>query len=295
MASSGIINIQKNEITGDKTYTYFQNSSNVGKEDLRITCEPSGKVYLQFCYENYYYKRRCHLNYKYKFDDEPTQEMKYNTDSEKSYANGLALIKKIIKHDKLVIQEYETTPVFDIKDVRNKIKQFSHQCPIDNSPVDGKVNCNISGEIVANNTTMLSENNHFTLLEKGNVFGSNGNEIVKIAGTPNANIDSNVERIDFSRNLDFYTFSLTGNILTVSNIYGVVAKITTSDRLLKLAFKDGSVNFNLTGLDNGVFSEGALTLSNNFDITNIKAILNTNDSSDSTLVNIGSIVSQCAQ
>lgn len=159
----------------------------------------------------------------------------------------------------------------------------------------GKENCSIPEVIIANNTIMLSDNNHFTLLEKGNVFGTNGNETVKIAGTPNANIDSNIERIEFSKNLDNYTFSLTGNILIVRNTYGVVANITASDRLLKLAFKDGSVNFNLTGLDNGVFSEGALILSNNFDIANIKAILNTNDPSDSTLVNIGSIVSQCAQ
>ena len=142
---------------------------------------------------------------------------------------------------------------------------------------------------------MLDDNNTLTLLEKAKVFGANGTEIVKIANTPNATIDSNVERIEFSKNLDNYIFSLTGNILNISNSYGVVANITTSDRLIRLAFKDGSVNFNLTGLDNGIFSEGALTLSNNFEIANIKSILNTNDPSDSTLVNIGSIVSQCAQ
>ncbi len=148
---------------------------------------------------------------------------------------------------------------------------------------------------ISNNITMLDDNNTLTLLEKAKVFGANGTEIVKIANTPNATIDSNIERIEFSKNLDNYIFSLTGNILNISNSYGVVANITTSDRLIRLAFKDGSVNFNLTGLDNGIFSEGALTLSNNFDIANIKSILNTNDPSDSTLVNIGSIVSQCAQ
>ncbi len=157
-------------------------------------------------------------------------------------------------------------------------------------------NCDSSSISSPSNTVlMLGNNATFALLNNATIFGANGNETLQIAGTPNATVDSNIERIEFSKALDYYQFLLTGNILTISNTHGTVANITASDKVLKLAFKDGSVDFNLTGLDNGVLSNGALVLNNNFELSNIKSLLNKDDPSDSTLINIGSVVSQCPQ
>ncbi len=125
----------------------------------------------------------------------------------------------------------------------------------------GVTQCDSPSNVEKSNTKiLLGENDTFTLFDNAEVFGTKGNETLRIAGIPNATIDSNIERLEFPNNIIEYQFSLTGNILKISNTKGVIANVIASENPLKLAFEDGSVDFNLTALDNGIFSNGSLDL-----------------------------------
>lgn len=145
----------------------------------------------------------------------------------------------------------------------------------------------------------LNDNATFTLLEQAQVFGSNGYETVRIAGTPNVTIDSSVERLEFVKTFNEYGFFVTDNILSVvdRDVGSVVANITSYGESLHLAFQDGSTQFSLTGLNQGVMENKTNIFEqfnkhelNQFLSSPSANILNTTDISSTSFQTFGSFV-----
>ena len=97
----------------------------------------------------------------------------------------------------------------------------------------------------------LSENDAITVYEDLQVFGANGNEVVKVSEDAGATIDQGVERVEFSQVLNNYTFALAGNVLSVNFGGELAAKLSIQGDGTTLAFQNGSADFVLTGLGIG--------------------------------------------
>jgi hypothetical protein len=90
----------------------------------------------------------------------------------------------------------------------------------------------------------------FTVSNDVEVFGAaGGNEVVKISGTPNVQLNGDVERIELSDNAADYTYLVTGTQITILKDGTAVATLSGLNQVAKVAFADGSADLELTGLN----------------------------------------------
>lgn len=95
----------------------------------------------------------------------------------------------------------------------------------------------------------LAADETFTLLDDATVFGSTGNETVKIYGTPDVDMDANIERIELSGASTDYTYKISGTTITISKDGSVVATLNGLNQECGVAFTDGTAALALTGLN----------------------------------------------
>lgn len=131
LSSGGFVSQDKNELTGAISYRYVLHAKNNGYF-LDVDCGPSGHISYSLCDIDPIGRIRCVLDFRYKFDNEQIESRKYDPHSaDGDYTQYQRFLQKMIQHDKLVIEVYSLfTPVFDIRDFREKYRGFSHQCVI---------------------------------------------------------------------------------------------------------------------------------------------------------------------
>lgn len=104
----------------------------------------------------------------------------------------------------------------------------------------------------------LDKNETFILSSPATVIGGSGTEKVLLnAGVSRVFLDVAVERAELAGNLSSYTFSITGNLVTIRQGGNVVTTITAANQTL--AFADGSAALNLTGLNKATLGGANVT------------------------------------
>lgn len=112
-----------------------------------------------------------------------------------------------------------------------------------------------------NNLTFLDSGRTMTLVDKTKVHGSTGKEIIKIGAKAEITADQNIDRIELNDNLSDCGFKVAGNQVSVFSaanptvIIAIIGVQGDTDGTI-LAFKDGSTNLKLSGLNKAIL--GAL-------------------------------------
>ncbi|ARU59352.1 concanavalin A-like lectin/glucanases superfamily protein [Oleiphilus messinensis] len=122
----------------------------------------------------------------------------------------------------------------------------------------------------------LGENAKYYALSSAKIFGSSGSETVMVAGTPQLELDANIERLELPKNLSDYTFSASGTEIKIYDGSTAVATFMGLNQETTVVFLDGSTELILLGLDIVYLGEKRLSSS----ATNIDIDL---DSSDTPL------------
>ncbi|MCG8611478.1 MAG: YHYH protein [Pseudomonadales bacterium] len=126
----------------------------------------------------------------------------------------------------------------------------------------------------------LDANETYDVDTETTVLGNSGNETLRVIGTGSVKVDANVERIEFSDSLSAYQFAVQGTQVTISGA-NITVTILGLNTPIKLAFMDGSVGLNLTGLGFADMGGAPLTSSS----AAISTALDTTD--PSTISDIG--------
>ncbi|MBF0204535.1 MAG: Ig-like domain-containing protein [Desulfamplus sp.] len=104
----------------------------------------------------------------------------------------------------------------------------------------------------------LNANTVFTVSDNATVIGSNGSERLLISGTPDIDLDANVEAVDFSGYVSDYTFQVIGTEIQIMSGSNHVATFAGLNNPAILRFWNGSAVLTLTGV--GVASLGGTAL-----------------------------------
>jgi hypothetical protein len=105
----------------------------------------------------------------------------------------------------------------------------------------------------------LDANDTFTVSDDVTIVGvTGGNEVIKISGTPNVQLDANIERVELDGNVADYTFQVSGTTITVLSGGVAVATLNGLNQTAKIAFGDGAADLALTGLDAATLGGTAL-------------------------------------
>lgn len=111
------------------------------------------------------------------------------------------------------------------------------------------------------NLTFLDSGRTMTLVDKTTVRGSTGKEIIKIGAKAEITADQNIGRVELNDNLSDCGFKIAGNQVSVFSaanptvIIAIIGVQGDTDGTI-LAFKDGSTNLKLSGLNKAIL--GAL-------------------------------------
>jgi hypothetical protein len=90
------------------------------------------------------------------------------------------------------------------------------------------------------------------------VNGNGNNDTVRVAGSPNAQLDANINTLVLDSPLSSYKFGISGTTITVvDNSSSPVVAFSGLNQSLKMVFSDGAANLQLTGISKA--SLGATT------------------------------------
>jgi Metallo-peptidase family M12B Reprolysin-like len=91
------------------------------------------------------------------------------------------------------------------------------------------------------------------------VSGIGNNDTIRIAGSPNAQLDANINTVVFDKTLSNYKFNISGTtIAIVDSTFNPVISFASLNQTVKMVFSDGAASLQLTGI--GMASLGTSTL-----------------------------------
>ncbi|MBF0389371.1 MAG: hypothetical protein HQK71_04625 [Desulfamplus sp.] len=124
----------------------------------------------------------------------------------------------------------------------------------------------------------LASGENFRVLDNANIIGKAGSsETVRIMGTPSVTMDANIDRVEFTGNINQYTFEVSGTSVTIRSGGSAVATFGGVENIITLAFADGSAPLELKGLSSALL--GTVSLSTLSGGSALTPSLNTSDKS----------------
>ncbi|WP_456299503.1 DUF7933 domain-containing protein [Oleiphilus messinensis] len=101
-----------------------------------------------------------------------------------------------------------------------------------------------------------------TLNEDATIYGASGTETLVVPAGVRATVDANIERVQFTKNLDSYRFAVAGTVISIYDGSDVTPTVTFLglNQAISLVFLDGSYELELLGLDSATL--GGITLPN---------------------------------
>ena len=124
----------------------------------------------------------------------------------------------------------------------------------------------------------LDSGDNIRVLDNANIIGkASTSETVRIMGTPSVTMDANIDRVEFTGNINQYTFEITGTSVIIRANGSAVATFGGLENIVTLAFADGSAPLELKGLDSALL--GTISFLTSSGASTLNPSLNTSDKS----------------
>jgi hypothetical protein len=114
----------------------------------------------------------------------------------------------------------------------------------------------------------LTSNSTFLVQDSLAVNGNGNNDTVRVAGSPNAQLDANINTLVLDSPLSSYKFGISGTTISVvDSSLSPVVTFSGLNQSLKMVFNDGAANLQLTGISKASLGSTTFTSSTPISLT----------------------------